>query len=225
MAQRKARQQPFAIKDCALAAIATGERAQNLKELRDVIRNAVPGSIYYHFWGGLLRPRFDEPEYNNDFASWIQHDLHDKPLAERLSMIDPIEFVDLEDLRRELIDTIEESLDSCQRIPWSDADRQFHFITSQIVVFDTQRFIREPREMVDVLPALTPSSIFYHFIDARRRTPGRIDDFRAWLEGFGNRFTDLCERLSGVDPFFSTLSDLQRQLTELIASYFAELER
>ena len=54
---------PFAVKDCALIAISTGTHAQNLRELRDRLETVHPGCIYYHFWGGLLRPQFDEPEY------------------------------------------------------------------------------------------------------------------------------------------------------------------
>jgi hypothetical protein len=213
---------PFEIKDCALAALATGIRAQNLKELRDNLRTIQQGSIYYHFWGGLLRPRFDDPEYNNDFAAWIRHALHDKILAERLGMVNPIELPDLEDLRREMIEIIEEGLDTYEVIPWCTADQQFHFITSQIVVFNTHKIIRRPEELIKAIPAMTSSSIFYHFIDARRRTFGNIDDFRAWLYGFDGRHKDLCDLLSMKDPFFSTLVELRQQLTDLVASYFEE---
>ena len=50
--------EPFIVKDCALIAIATGIRAQNLRELRDRLRDIDLNCVYYHFWGGLLRPRF-----------------------------------------------------------------------------------------------------------------------------------------------------------------------
>jgi hypothetical protein len=102
--QKKA---PFAVKDCAIITIATGIRVQNLKEFAVALKGAiitiatgirvqnlkefavalkeVPlGSIYHHFWGRLLRPLFDEPEYNNDFASWASRGLHDKPLRQTL---------------------------------------------------------------------------------------------------------------------------------------------
>jgi len=35
--------QPFAVKDCALIAIATGVQAYNLRELRDKLTNIHPG--------------------------------------------------------------------------------------------------------------------------------------------------------------------------------------
>ena len=220
MAKKKIRHEPFEIKDCALAAVATGRKAQNLRELRDNIRDVEPGSIAYHFWAGKLRPRFDDPEFNNDFAAWSRHALHDKILAERLGMIDPTSFDRFEDMRQELLDIIEEHLDENEHIPWASADQQFYFITSQIVVFSARKTIVEPSELVSIVPEMTPSSIFYHFIDARRRTFGHIDDFRAWLYGFEDRYRDLCDILSNLDPFFSTLPELRHQLGEIFGEYF-----
>ena len=40
---------PFAIKDCALVALATGRRAQNLRELRDQVMEIHAGSLFHHF--------------------------------------------------------------------------------------------------------------------------------------------------------------------------------
>ncbi len=49
-----ANREPFFIKDCALVTIATGQKAQNLKELRNRLLTIHLGSIYHHFWGGTL---------------------------------------------------------------------------------------------------------------------------------------------------------------------------
>jgi hypothetical protein len=222
MGKQKNKRTPFNVKDCALAALATGKSAQNLKELRDNVESVLPGSIYYHFWGGQLKPRFDDPEYHNDFASWARHALHDGILAEQLGMIDPIHHPDLEELRRELIDTIEERLDTIEYIPWAPPDQKFHFITSQIVVFDTKHTIEKPLELVNTIPNMTSSSIFYHFIDARRRTFGNMDDFSAWLYGFEDRYVELCRRLGALDPFFCSLTELRNQLSQLFRIYFEE---
>jgi len=206
----------FAIKDCALAAIATGRGAQNLKELRDELLTIDPASVYYHFWGGLLRPTFDDPRYNNDFARWVHSGLHNPALAERLSVIDPCEFGDLESLRRETVEVIEEALDSMEVLPWTPRERQFHFIRSQIVVFSTHQVVREPIELADAIEAASVSSIFYHFVDARRRTPDGIDDFRAWLADLDDGYPALRARLAGIDPFFQTLSELRAELVAAI---------
>jgi len=212
--------EPFAVKDCTLIAIATGIHAQNLRELKDKILTIHPGSIYYHFWGGLLNPRFEEPEFNNDFAAWVYHSLHDPILAERLAVIDPTRFSDIEELRHELIDVIEERLYEIEIVPWAKTDEQFHFIRSQIVVFDTHKRIVDPKELANVLPSMSLGSIFYHFIDARRRTEEKIDDFRAWLKGFGDTYSDLCHLISAIDPYFVTLTELRQALSHLFKQYF-----
>jgi hypothetical protein len=210
---------PFAVKDCALISIATGERAQNLRELRDRLASTHPGCIYHHFWGGLLRPLFDDPEYQNDFAAWTFHGLHDTILAERLALIDPTDFSDLEDLRRELIEVIEERLDENEWVPWAKAGHQFQFIRSQIVVFDTRIRIKVPERLAELISSMSVSSIFYHFIDARRRTPWRIDDFSYWLAGFGDTYTDLLTHVASIDPYFTSLGELRSRLAAVFKEH------
>ncbi|MCZ7557268.1 MAG: DUF5752 family protein [Bacteroidia bacterium] len=203
---------PFRIMDCSLAAIATGRRAQNLRELRDHIRDVDVDSIYYHFWGSRLRPRFDEPEFNNDFASWAHRGLHDDVTAERLSIIDPRDFQTLEELRHEIVEVIDARLDEQDFIPWSKTDQQFSFIRSQIVVLDTGVTIATVDELISSLPVMSTSSVYYHFIDARRRTETGRDDFSTWLADTGVRSSTLVDALAGVDPYFVTLADLRSHL-------------
>jgi hypothetical protein len=210
---------PFAVMDCTLAAIATGQRAQNMRELRDKLAVVHPECVYYHFWGGLLHPRFDDPEYSNDFASWVRHALHDHVLAERLGVIDPADFTDMEALRQEVIERIEERLDEIDPIAWAPGDQQFHFVRCQTVVFDTGKRLHDPWELAAQLPQLSLGSIFYHVIDARRRDPLRIDDFRAWLLAGGDTYSDLCHAIAAVDPYFTSLADLRARLAEAFAAH------
>jgi hypothetical protein len=214
----KAAREPFFVKDCALVTIATGRKAQNLKEMREHLLNIHLGSIYHHFWGGLLRPRFDEPEYNNDFAEWVHHALQDNILAERLSVIDPDPFVNLESLRQELLEVIDQRLDEIGTLTWAKPEMQFHFVRAQMVVFDTRGKIEGPEELVEAVSKMSVGSIFYHFIDARRRSPEMMDDFRTWLRSSG--YEDLCSQVAAVDPYFGSIEELRTQLTNLFAHYF-----
>lgn len=213
---------PFAVQDCALAAIGTGQRAQNLRELRDKLETIHLDSIYYHFWGGLLRPRFDDPEYHNDFAIWARYGLQDAILAERLGIIDPNAFDDLEALRQELLELIEERLDESEWVPWAKPDNQFYFVRSQVVVFDAHLRIQTPEELAQTVPSISAGSIFFHFIDARRRNADRMDDFTQWLRGHLEGYEDLCASLANVDPFFSSVTELRRRLTALFQAYFGK---
>jgi hypothetical protein len=219
MPPRRSVTQPFAVTDCAMLSIATGESAQNLRELRDRLQTAPTGCIYYHFWGHHLRPGFEEPEFNNDFANWAVQGLHDLRLAERLSVIDPSDYNDLDELREELIDVIEERLDETEFVPWAKSDDAFRFIRSVLVVFDTSIRLRTPKEMADFLPQMSPSSLYYHFFDARRRTANRVDDFRAWLDGLGPRYEAISNKIAQFDPSFMTLTGLRNELMAAFAEF------
>ena len=212
----------FRIKDCALIAIASGARASTLRELRDNLASTSEASIYYHFWGSLLHPRFAEREYNNDFASWAARSLHDNVLAERLAVVDPTEFENLEAMRGELIEIVDDRLDESENAPWFVAQDAFEFLRSQIVVFDTGKHAATPEELARFLPEISTSSVFYHFIDARRRLQGRhTDDFSAWLGCFPDAHESLCSRLGAIDANFSSLSELKSTIEKFFREEFA----
>lgn len=212
----------FVLKDCALIAIATHRRANTLKEFRDHISSLNSDSLYYHFWANLLLPHFDEREYINDFASWVRHSLSDAKLAEQLAVLDPTSFNDLEELRYHLLEYIDDRMEESEYLQWIRATKQFEFIRSQIVVFDTHTQVSEPYDMSDLIPLMSASSIFYHFIDARRRTPDKVDDFRRWLTFFDDAYQPLIDRLTGIDPYFSTLVELRQQVAAAFQNHFAE---
>jgi hypothetical protein len=210
----------FKIMDCALIAIATGEKAQNLRELRDLLKNTHPGCLYYHFWGGLLRPKFDHPEYQNDFAVWASLNLHDSKISEQLSVIDPDIFKDIEDLRNEVVEIVEQHLYEREHVPWVKAGQEFHFIRSQIVIFDTGISVSDPESFPDLILGMSLGSIFYHFIDSRRRTLENKNDFSIWLKGLGSKYKKLADALDKIDPYFSTLHDLRQEIGSTFHNYF-----
>ena len=212
----------FAIKDCALVMLASGRKARQLQEFRRELAEVEAASIYHHFWGGLLQTRFEEREYNNDFANWVWHGVHDAVLAERLSALAPTDFADLEALRHELLELLDQRLDEDEYLSWSRATRPFEFVRSQIVVFDTQRQLQRPEDLASAIGTFSASSIFYHFIDARRRTASSHDDFSDWLNAFGDAVTPLRERLAGIDPWFGSLGELRSELVRVFAAFFPE---
>jgi len=213
---------PFEIKDCALIAIATGKRAGNIRELHDLAGTVSSDCIYHHFWGGRLQSRFEDPEFHNDFAIWARHHLHDYILAERLSIIDPLAHPTLEDLRADLLEVLEERLDEVELPVWAPRDQQFEFIRSQIVIFPTRQSILHPRDLTAVLPHMSVGSIFYHFIDARRRVQDGLDDFRLWIRSFPD-CGPLDDRLKQIDPYFSTLAEIRAELAAVFQGFFGEV--
>jgi hypothetical protein len=209
----------FAVKDCALVAIATGRSARTLKELRDELLTIDPASIYFHFWGGLLRSTFDDTRYYNGFATWIGHVLRNQKLAERLSVIDPAALDDMEAVRSSLIGVIDDGFEEASDTRVSE-DEAFHFIRSQIVVFSTRKILDNPPELPAAISAMPRSGVFYHFIDARRRTPHSVDDFTTWLTDIDrDGYHDLCVRIANIDPFYATLEETRSELERAFAEF------
>lgn len=210
---------PFLINDCTIAPLATGVKARTLLAFRERLETVPAGCIYFHFWIGRLRTAYEYKEHHNDFSHWVHKALHDDILAERIELLDPT-MDDLETLRAKLIELIDQRIDEIDTIPFTLKDEQFHFINSKIIVFKTDQKIEHPNKLVHLLPELTRSSIFYHFIDSRRRTAGNRDDLSIWLESFGDTYKELIDELKGVDPYFISLSDLQEKLILLINKFF-----
>lgn len=206
----------FKLKDCALIALATGYRVLTLQEMRDRLVDVSADSVYCHFWGGLLQARFEEREFGNDFAAWARHGLHDAVLAERLAVIDAAALPTGEELRAAVLDVVEERIEEEPALARRPATREFHFIRAQVVVFETGHELERPSELRGLVPNLSVGSVFFHFVEARRRHPEGLDDLSAWLSGQGDRYLSLTERLCAIDPYFGSLVELRSAIAAVI---------
>jgi len=199
---------PFEIKDCALISRMAGiDTAINLRELRERLLICPVECLFHHFSETLIRPTFDDPEYRNDFAIWASRNLRDRVLAERLGIINPYALDSFETLRAVLVDIVDERLSEVPFIPWVEKGEDFRFMRAVTVVFHTLR---------SQLSRMSLSSIYYHFVEARRRTEDGSDDFTAWLAGFGTGTGVMIDALKGIDFYFLTLFELKRQLISVL---------
>jgi hypothetical protein len=208
---------PFQIKDCGLIVrICDQLPAINLRELHERIATSSEDSIYHHFCETVLRPSFDDPEFHNDFAIWARRALHDHILAERLEILHPYAFRSIEELRKEVLEILADRLSEVHYIPWALHDRAFYFHSATTVVFDTNLTIDYPEDLCGAIENMTTSSLYYHFWEARRRTPARTDDFSYWLESWNDRGQALIDVFSQIDFYFMNLRDLQKKLCQVI---------
>jgi len=212
----------FEIKDCVLLSLMSGmPPAFNLRELRDRIAACTNDVLYHHFCETPLVASFDYPDFRNDFAVWASKRLGDKVLAERLGIFDPYSYGSIEDLRGEVLDVIDERLSELTMVPWARQGHEFYFMKATTIVFDTGERIHQPQELLPAIPRMSTGSIYFHFLEARRRPPVGCDDFAAWLPGFGATWQPYVEALRGLDFYFSTLSQLKGQLIELFENWKA----
>jgi MoaA/NifB/PqqE/SkfB family radical SAM enzyme len=64
---------------------------------------------------------------------------------------------------------------------------------------------------------MTNGSIYYHFLEARRRTPAGNDDFTAWLREEENRNAKYIRALESIDFYFHSLRNLKEELVSALA--------
>ena len=84
-------------------------------------------------------------------------------------------------------------------------------------MFDTGERIRSPRELSVAIQRMTNGSIYYHFLEARRRTPLGKDDFTAWLKEEEKKNLRYISALESIDFFFHSLSHLKEELVNALA--------
>lgn len=211
--------EPFLIKDCALAVISTGISAASIIEFKAAIAHIPASSLYYHFWNRLFWNFFIYPEFHNDFADWAYRYLHDPVLSERLGIINPTEYSNTENLRNDVLEIFEQRIDEMEAIQWSIRENKFHFLRSEIIIFETDKKMTHPSELKTVFPTMSLSSIFYHFIDARIRTFNGKDDFSSWLEE-GREYGELLNKIQHIDPYFLPLAEQKQKLIDIFHGYF-----
>jgi len=215
---------PFQVKDCTIITRMGGvETAVNLREMRERIAVCPVECLFHHFCETVVRPTFDDPEFRNDFAVWSARQLRDRVLAERLGIINPYSLDNFEQLRELVLEIVDERLSELVYIPWVPRGRDFRFMRAMTVVFDAGITLTSPDDLIDQLPNFSHSSIYYHFIEARRRTPDKSDDFSAWLDGFGSGTESLRGALEGIDFYYLTLPDLKKTLMQALQSARAEV--
>ncbi|HEB83818.1 MAG TPA: hypothetical protein ENI92_02325 [Bacteroidetes bacterium] len=208
---------PFKVMDCTLITRMGGvDNAMNLRELRERVATCPVDCIFHHFYETLIRPSFDDPEFRNDFAVWASRELRDRVLAERLGVLNPYEFENMEQLRAAILELLDERLAELPNIPWAPKGHEFYFMRAVTVIFPTGIEIHTLEELARRLPRLSHGSLYYHVIEAHRRPPLRRDDFTAWMLQLPEPPHELIRDLERIDFYFLTLAELRESLISTV---------
>ena len=215
----------FNIKDCTLITRMAGvDSAFNLRELRERLLICPVECLFHHFSETVIRPTFDDYHFRNDFAIWAGRHLRDKVLAERLGILKPYSFKNFEELRNETIDILDERLSESHRNPWVPNGDDFRFMRAVTVVFETNMNLESPADLARLVPEMSLSSIYYHFVEARRRTENRLDDFSVWLDSFGDETKGIRDLLVEIDFYFMTLAEVKSALIDSLSQISTRMQ-
>lgn len=201
----------FEFKQCISILKSTGKKAGNLHALRDLIAQVSDDSIFHHTYQYFLKEHI--LEYTNDFAHWAGESLEERSLAEQLSNIDPYEYDNISDLRKELFSVIGNYIEKFPEPREAMPGDEFFFNETITLIFPIGIRIRNLAEFLMAIKFVDAGSIYYHFYEARMRVGGGIDDFSKWIEESLDK-KGLAERIRAIDPFMHNTEDIRKHIAE-----------
>jgi hypothetical protein len=203
----------FEFRDIANIPRSTGQRAENLSQLRGLLAEVSDGCIFHHTYRYFSKGHI--LEYTNDFAQWAGKDLEEGMLAEHLSIIDPYSFASVAGLRQELLRVIDSYTSTFPEPRAALPGNEFYFMESATFVFPAGIRVQNLAEFLMALKYVDVSSIYYHFYEARVRLGKQVDDFSKWIdEVIGAR--QLAAEIRAIDPFMHNLEGIRDLLFGII---------
>jgi hypothetical protein len=201
---------PFEFNQSVSITKSTGATAANLRELRDGIAKISPESINHHTYQylqkrGLIR------EYTNDFAHWAGESLEERALSERLSNIDPYTTKNVEELRKVILEVIDDYLEKFPEPRQAMQKDEFHFNQTITLVFAAGTRARNLAEFLIAIKYVDSDCIYYHFFEARTRHDEPVDDFTYWLAGALGK-NDLAAKVRAIDLFMHGIEGIREHI-------------
>lgn len=198
-----------------------GKQAEDERQLAELLEEVPLDSVYFHTHSFFLRHRFIERTYPNDFADWVDEEVRDHVLAERLSVVDPYDFPSLEALREELISIIDDHLAGMSTVPSVGFGTPFFFNRSRILEVPTGFEVRTLREFRDAISDVDVSAIYFHVFEAHLRLQREENDFSAWVRS-GLKLPELADRMRLLNPYLGSLERLRSSLLTMCDEHLAK---
>src|SRR5262245_58302631 len=179
---------PFRFISCMELRDVLGKRAMDEHRLLELIEEVPVDSIYYHTHSSFLRHACTQQLYSDDFAIWVVLYAQDRVLDERLGVLDPFAFSDIEQLRDEIIRILAEHLNHSTSASRCIVNEPFEFIRSHIIEIPLGLETRTLSECCDALTKEEIGAVYNHVCEARMRRRLLSVDFARWLsseEGLG----------------------------------------
>ncbi len=193
----------------------TGKKAANLNEFLETIKVIDESSLFYHVHHAFREHQFAPGIYTNDFAHWVEEELKEKVLAERLANINLKEFTEIRQLREKIVEILENYLNANLAAGTLPAKHQFYFCKSIAVVLKTKDVVWSREEFCAALMRVGLRSLFFHFFEARLRLGRQTNDFSDWINGnFGDEKT--AKMIEGLDPYMYSMDELRDQIIKLV---------
>lgn len=209
---------PFAFIGCSELQESIAHQADDEKELAELIEEVPLDSIHFHTHSYFLRHGLIEGTYPNDFAQWVVMQIGDHVLGERLAVLDPFDYPELEKMREELISIIDDHLSRSPIIPRVVFGQPFHFKRSRILEVPIGLEAHGLQDFRDIVTDIDVSTIYYHMFEAHFRLRRAENDFSAWIRTSLGLST-LADRIRSINPYQGSLERLRSKLISVCDEY------
>lgn len=199
-----------------------GQQAEDEKELAEIVEEVPLDSIHFHTHSYFLRHRFIERAYPNDFAQWVVMQIGDHVLGERLAVVDPFDYPNLEDLREEIISIIDDHLSRMSIIPRVVFGEPFHFKRSRILEVPIGLEARSLSEFRQAVSEVDVSAIYFHMFEAHFRLGREESDFSAWIRS-SLGLEELANAIRSINPYLGSLERLRSSLLTVCDEFLARV--
>ncbi len=191
-----------------------GLKARNPVELLTGIKTVPASCIYYHTHRFLQQHHYLSPEPPNDFAFWLMEILHLGSLGEEFLSMDTVSYCDLEKLRRDFVDILEDYISKDGENVDCIPGFEFHFLACKTLVLPLPYTAHNLSEFAQMLSKVSIHSLYFHMFEARMRLGVPDNDFSQWLKGKGE--VQLAQDISKLDPYNITLENLRRKIIRMV---------
>jgi hypothetical protein len=222
--------QPFRFSSCMELREVLGKRAMDEHRLLELIEEAPADCIYYHTHSYYLRHAYTQQLYSNDFATWLVLYAQDRVLGERLGVLDPFEFSDIEHLRDEIVTTMADHLNHSTAVSRCIVSEPFEFIRSHVIEIPLGLDARTLWEFRNALADVEVGAVYNHVCEARMRKKAPSADFAYWIaseEGLG--LQELAMKVEQVGRLGLSLEGMRKKILHLcdeeIATQFGGLHQ
>ena len=205
---------PFFFTGCWELREMVGRSARDEQQLLEAIEEIPLDSLSYHTHSFFLRHAYIAGPYPNDFATWAAIQVRDRVLGEKLGILDPYDFENLEALRAEIVNIVDEHLSQLQIIPRVIYGEPFYFMQSRIIEVPTGLEARTLTEFRKILATVDISAVYYHNFEAMLRLGRRMGDFALWIEE-QLHLPELAQKISRLDFYMTSLESIRHRIINL----------
>jgi len=214
---------PFRFVGCVELREMLGRKAADVQQLMAGIEEVPVDSIYYHTHSYFLRYEHGPSLFPSDFATWVAVSVRDRVLSERLGLIDPFEFRDVEALRASIAATIDDHLKSLWNVPRVIHGEPFEFVSSHIIEVDLDLSAKTLQEFRDHLSTVDRSVLFNHICEAKIRKGRHSGDFILWIGSEnGLNLPDLAIQIAAIQPIGLTLEGIRTRTLDIVDHWLAK---